>query len=99
MVKETSFGSFSKNTISRLQKTSRFLPNGATFSYFFSNRGVRLISLAGMDFIPNLSRISPPLMKLNNWCADWLFSFFLLYELILVEMEDAKRELKRVSGI
>lgn len=51
-------------------------------SYFFSNRGVRLISLAGMDFIPNLSRISPPLMKLNNWCADWLFSFFLLYELI-----------------
>ena len=30
----------------------------------------------------NLSRISPPLMKLNNWCADWLFSFFLLYELI-----------------
>ena len=52
-----------------------------------------------MDFIPNLSRISPPLMKLNNWCADWLFSFFLLYELILVEMEDAKRELKRVSGI
>lgn len=35
-----------------------------------------------MDFIPNLSRISPPLIKLNNWCADWLFSFFLLYELI-----------------
>ena len=50
--------------------------------YFFSNRGVKLISLAGMSLILSFSRISSLFRKLNSWCADWLFSFFLLYELI-----------------
>ena len=47
-----------------------------------------------MDFIPNLSRISPPLMKLNNWCADWLFSFFLLYELIWLIIDSPYQSVK-----
>ena len=50
--------------------------------YFFSNRGVKLISLAGISLILSFSSISPLFKKLNSWCADWLFSFFLLYELI-----------------
>ena len=45
--------------------------------YFFSNRGVKLISLAGMSLILSFSRISSLFRKLNSWCEDWLFSFFL----------------------
>ena len=52
--------------------------------YFFSNRGVRLISLAGIDLILRVLSISPLFRKLNSWWADWLFSFFLLYELMLL---------------
>ena len=36
------------------------MPDGASSGYFFSSRGVRLISSAGIRVISNFSRISSP---------------------------------------
>ena len=56
--------------------------NGVCLLYFFNNRGVMLILSAGISLILSFSRISWPWRKLNSSYADWLFSFFLVYELI-----------------
>ena len=36
------------------------MPDGAGSDYFFSSRGVRLISSEGISVIPNFSKISSP---------------------------------------
>ena len=50
----------------------------AVLFYFFRSFGVRLMSLAGIWRMSSLARISSPKKKLNSWCADRLFSFFLV---------------------
>jgi hypothetical protein len=46
--------------------------------YYLRSSGFRVISLAGIKTAPNFLRISVPYRKLNTWCGDWLFSFFLV---------------------
>ncbi len=62
--------------------------DGAGIGYFFSSRGVRLISSEGIRVIPNFSKISSTWRKMNSWCADRLPSFFLLYALLIKSKEN-----------